>query len=95
VNQTITEEHLRRRAIVYVRQSTPIQLVQNRESQLRQYGLAEHARKLGFCDVETIDANYSSTTFIPKLQLYSTSEGFVGAHPHDRVERMTAFRRST
>jgi DNA invertase Pin-like site-specific DNA recombinase len=32
-------------------------LVQNRESQLRQYGLAEHARKLGFRDVETIDAD--------------------------------------
>jgi DNA invertase Pin-like site-specific DNA recombinase len=56
VNQ-ITEDHLRRRAIVYVRQSTPIQLLQNRESQLRQYGLAEHARKLGFQDIETIDAD--------------------------------------
>ena len=48
MNQKITEEHLRRRAIVYVRQSTPIQLIQNRESQIRQYGLAEHARNLGF-----------------------------------------------
>jgi 3-hydroxyisobutyrate dehydrogenase len=57
VNQKITEEHLRRRAIVYVRQSTPIQLIQNRESQIRQYGLAEHARNLGFADVETIDAD--------------------------------------
>jgi DNA invertase Pin-like site-specific DNA recombinase len=57
VNQKITEEHLRRRAIVYVRQSTPIQLIQNRESQIRQYGLVEHARNLGFSDVETIDAD--------------------------------------
>ncbi len=57
MNQKITEEHLRRRAIVYVRQSTPIQLIQNRESQIRQYGLAEHARSLGFTDVETIDAD--------------------------------------
>ncbi len=57
MNQKITEEHLRRRAIVYVRQSTPIQLLQNRESQLRQYGLTEHARSLGFSDVETIDAD--------------------------------------
>jgi DNA invertase Pin-like site-specific DNA recombinase len=37
--------------------STPIQLIQNRESQIRQYGLAEHARNLGFSDVETIDAD--------------------------------------
>jgi DNA invertase Pin-like site-specific DNA recombinase len=29
--------------------------VQNRESQLRQYGLADYARKLGFIDVMTID----------------------------------------
>ena len=57
MNQKITEEHLRRRAIVYVRQSTPIQLIENRESQIRQYGLAEHARNLGFSDVETIDAD--------------------------------------
>ena len=57
MNQKITEEHLRRRAIVYVRQSTPIQLIQNRESQIRQYGLVEHARNLGFNDVETIDAD--------------------------------------
>lgn len=57
MNQKITDEHLRRRAIVYVRQSTPIQLIQNRESQLRQYGLVEHARSLGFSDVETIDAD--------------------------------------
>ena len=56
MNQKITDEHLRRRAIVYVRQSTPIQLIQNRESQIRQYGLAEYARNLGFSDVETIDA---------------------------------------
>ena len=57
MNQKITEEHLRRRAIVYVRQSTPIQLIQNRESQIRQYGLAEHARNLGFVEMETIDAD--------------------------------------
>jgi DNA invertase Pin-like site-specific DNA recombinase len=51
----LTPAHLQRRAIVYVRQSTPTQLLQNRESQLRQYGLADYARKLGFTEVETID----------------------------------------
>jgi DNA invertase Pin-like site-specific DNA recombinase len=51
----LTPAHLQRRAIVYVRQSTPTQLVQNRESQLRQYGLADYARELGFAEVETID----------------------------------------
>jgi DNA invertase Pin-like site-specific DNA recombinase len=51
----LTDGHLQRRAIVYVRQSTPTQLVQNRESQLRQYRLADYARELGFNDVATID----------------------------------------
>ena len=54
MNRKLTDEHLRRRAIVYVRQSTPAQLLHNRESQRRQYGLADYARSLGFQDVETM-----------------------------------------
>ena len=55
MNNKITSDHLRRRAVVYVRQSTPIQVVYNLESQRRQYGLADYARELGFTDVVTID----------------------------------------
>jgi DNA invertase Pin-like site-specific DNA recombinase len=55
VTHKITPAHLDRRAIVYVRQSSPTQLLHNRESQLRQYNLAKYARELGFADVETID----------------------------------------
>ncbi len=51
----LTPEHLQRRAIVYVRQSSPTQLLHNRESQLRQYRLTDYARELGFAEVETID----------------------------------------
>ncbi len=45
----------RRKAIVYVRQSTPGQVQENLESQRRQYGLVEVARTYGFRDVEVID----------------------------------------
>lgn len=55
MSNKITKDHLRRRAVVYVRQSTPIQVVHNLESQRRQYGLADYARELGFSDVVTID----------------------------------------
>lgn len=55
MSNKITQDHLRRRAVVYVRQSTPIQVVYNLESQRRQYGLADYARELGFSDVVTID----------------------------------------
>jgi DNA invertase Pin-like site-specific DNA recombinase len=51
----ITSEHLARRAIVYIRQSTADQLVHNQESQRRQYGLADRARQLGWVSVEVID----------------------------------------
>lgn len=46
---------LERRAIVYVRQSTLIQVEENLESQRRQYELAHHARELGFRDIVVID----------------------------------------
>jgi len=51
----ITAEHLQRIACVYIRQSTPDQLVHNLESQRRQYGLADRARQLGWTTVEIID----------------------------------------
>src|ERR1700681_2605822 len=51
----ITPEHLAREAVVYVRQSRAFQVVQNLESQRRQYGLADRARQLGWSDVEVID----------------------------------------
>jgi DNA invertase Pin-like site-specific DNA recombinase len=44
----ITEAHRRRRAVVYVRQSTPAQLERNYESRARQYALRERAVELGW-----------------------------------------------
>jgi hypothetical protein len=41
----ITAEHLARSAYVYIRQSTPGQLVHNHESRRRQYALADRARQ--------------------------------------------------
>ncbi len=51
----ITPDHLGRSAVVYVRQSTMAQVLENTESQRRQYGLAETARALGFASVDVID----------------------------------------
>lgn len=55
MNPKISPDHLKRRAVVYIRQSSPGQVVHNQESQRRQYGLADHARQLGFQQVEVID----------------------------------------
>lgn len=44
----ITEQHLRRRAVVYVRQSTMTQVERNHESRARQYALRQRAIDLGW-----------------------------------------------
>ena len=44
----ITSDHMRRRAVVYVRQSSATQVEHNRESTARQYQLAERAVALGW-----------------------------------------------
>jgi excisionase family DNA binding protein len=46
---------LERKAVVYVRQSHPSQVVMNLESQRRQYELVEKARDHGFAKIEVID----------------------------------------
>src|SRR3954466_3051486 len=46
---------LKRKAVVYVRQSTPAQVQFNLESQRQQYELVEVARRRGFDAVEIID----------------------------------------
>lgn len=55
MNPKLTSERLGRRAIVYVRQSSLGQVLHHQESQLRQYGLADRARELGFKDIVVID----------------------------------------
>ena len=56
-SEKITDEHLRRNAIVYVRQSTQHQVLEHRESTARQYALADRAVTLGWptAAVEVID----------------------------------------
>ena len=50
----ITPQHLARKAIIYIRQSTPHQVVSHQESLRLQYALHERARQLGWPD-EAID----------------------------------------
>jgi DNA invertase Pin-like site-specific DNA recombinase len=52
---------LQRKAVVYVRQSTPQQVHLNLESQRRQYELVEVARRRGFTNIEVIDDDLGRT----------------------------------
>jgi DNA invertase Pin-like site-specific DNA recombinase len=51
----LTVDRLHRRAVVYIRQSSPDQVLHHLESKRLQYGLVERARQLGFSDVRVID----------------------------------------
>jgi DNA invertase Pin-like site-specific DNA recombinase len=55
MNPKLTAERLERGAIVYIRQSTPGQVLHHREGRRRQYALEDHARQLGFQRVAVID----------------------------------------
>ena len=57
----ITADHLSRAAYVYVRQSTPQQLINNPESRRRQCGLTDRARSLGWDNVILIDDDLGRT----------------------------------
>ncbi len=48
MSNKINAEHISREACIYIRQSTPGQVLQHRESQLLQYGLVERAKELGW-----------------------------------------------
>src|SRR5438128_3745590 len=51
----ISEQHRRRRAVVYVRQSTLVQVAHNVESAARQYALRERAVELGWPPQAVVD----------------------------------------
>lgn len=50
----VSHSHLNRRAVIYIRQSTLIQVLEHRESTQRQYDLAELAKKLGWDSAQVL-----------------------------------------
>jgi DNA invertase Pin-like site-specific DNA recombinase len=61
MSNKLTPEHLRRAAVVYVRQSKPSQVIHHQESQRLQYALVDRARSLGFQQVTVIDDDLGRT----------------------------------
>ncbi len=58
-SELVKPGHLARKAVVYIRQSTPHQVVSNQESLRFQYALRLRARELGWheADIDVIDAD--------------------------------------
>ena len=59
ISDLVTARHLSRKAVVYIRQSHPHQVLSNQESLRLQYALCQRARDLGWqeADVEVVDAD--------------------------------------
>jgi DNA invertase Pin-like site-specific DNA recombinase len=58
-SELIKPNHLDRKAVVYIRQSSPQQVINNQESLRLQYALRQRARELGWheADIDVIDAD--------------------------------------
>lgn len=72
ISDSIQDRHLRRLAVVYIRQSSPNQVLNNQESRRLQYALCERAKQLGWHeeDILVIDVDLGHTA--------ATTEGRVG-----------------
>ncbi|RWN26442.1 recombinase family protein [Mesorhizobium sp.] len=55
MHEKIRPHHLERKAILYVRQSSPHQVLHNRESSALQYVMRERLTALGWSHIETVD----------------------------------------
>ena len=55
MSEKIRTQHLERKAILYVRQSSPYQVIHNLESQKLQYAMEERLRHLGWQEIEVVD----------------------------------------
>ena len=55
MNDRIQPHHLGRKAVLYVRQSSPYQVAHNRESRALQYAMQDRLRALGWSEVEIVD----------------------------------------
>jgi hypothetical protein len=55
MSEKIKPQHLARKAIFYVRQSSPYQVIHNLESQKLQYAMEARLHQLGWREIEVVD----------------------------------------
>ena len=67
----VQPEHLGRKAIVYLRQSSDKQVRENLESQRLQRAMADRARALGWSNVEVIDSDLGRSA-VPAIYPFLT-----------------------
>ena len=70
LHHKVNASHLARKAIVYLRQSSPGQVRDNVESQRLQYAMVDRARELGWTQIEVIDTDlgHSASVGAPRRE---------------------------
>jgi hypothetical protein len=61
ISNTIQPQHLTRKALLYVRQSSPHQASHNKESRTLQCGMLDRLTALGWSEIEVIDDDLGSS----------------------------------
>lgn len=55
MSDKVRPQHLQRKAVLYIRQSSAYQVIHNLESQKLQYAMRERLRQLGWNEIEVVD----------------------------------------
>jgi DNA invertase Pin-like site-specific DNA recombinase len=76
MSDKVSASHTARKAIVYVRQSTPCQVLHHREGQALQYGMQQRLIELGWQEIEVIDEDLGKSAS--------------GLRPREGFQRMVA-----
>jgi len=87
VNPKLTSDRLGRRAVIYIRQSSPGQVLNNHESQRGQYGLADRARELGSLEAIRHKAGCGELQFLLPVGLCWTGTGTIEKDADRRVQQ--------
>ena len=61
MSDKIKPQHLQRKAMLYIRQSSVYQVNHNLESQKLQYAMENRLRQLGWCEIEVVDDDLGRT----------------------------------
>ena len=61
MSEKVFDRHLKRKVLVYVRQSSAHQLLHNEESRRLQYAMQERVRAMGWSDVDVVDDDLGRT----------------------------------
>ena len=80
MSEKIKPQHLARKAMLYVRQSSTYQVNHNLESQRLQYAMQDRLRQLGWRDIEVVDEDLGRSaagTVRPFRWVYGSRPGSV------------------